>query len=682
MDAREDAGSELPSRRDELGGLLGEAALRAVPEGLPDATVAATRDGRIVFANEQAEELFGYDRDELLGRPVQTLWPERMRERYTRNMQLYFATEHPLRFSTQAYGVRRDGSQFVGEMSWGIVETDGGPLLLAIGRDVSERRAAELRLRRYSEQQAAVAALGERALAGADVADLGRDAIECMQETLDVDRVEIHGAERLAWEREPARGEVASAARLEIRTGEDVFGALTVESARADALGEYEQSFLRAIATVLATAMSRLRDEERVRHQALHDPLTGLANRTLCRDRLTHAMALATRGGGSAGVLFIDLDSFKRINDLFGHAAGDEVLVALGRRLAAVVRPADTVARLGGDEFVVVCDAIDDDAAIALGRRLEEAVRAPLTAGGAEHRLTASVGIALGGAGRTDPEALLAEADAAAYRAKAEGRGRVEMFDTRLRRRAQERLQTAEALESALPRHELSLAFQPIVRLADGAVVAEEALLRWERPGGGPASPGLFIPVAEESALIVDIGGWALREACRSIAPVPERSVWVNLSGRQVAQADLAEIVADCLRETGLPPQRLRLELTESVLLEAGPAALRTLDGLERLGVGIVLDDFGTGQSSLQHLRDFPVAGVKIDRSFVAGVERAPGDRAVVDAIVGLGAALGLDVVAEGVEREQQAAVLRELGCPLAQGYLFGRPAQRNSASM
>jgi diguanylate cyclase (GGDEF)-like protein/PAS domain S-box-containing protein len=276
-------------------------------EGLPDAVVAAAGDGRIVFVNALAEQLFGYSREELIGQPVQTLWPERIRERYTRNMQLYFATEHPIRFSVEAWGVRKDGSEFVGEMSWGIVATAAGPLLLAVGRDVSARRAAEAR----------------------------------------------------------------------------------------------------------------------VRHAAVHDPLTGLANRTLLRDRLEHALARSEREGGATGVLFVDLDNFKQVNDAHGHAAGDEVLTELGRRLAAAVRPADTVARLGGDEFVVVCEQIDRDMALGLGRRLQEAIELPLTVRGAPFRLAASIGIALG---HGDGDALVANADAAAYRAKASGGGRVEMF--------------------------------------------------------------------------------------------------------------------------------------------------------------------------------------------------------------------------------------------------------------
>jgi diguanylate cyclase (GGDEF)-like protein/PAS domain S-box-containing protein len=632
-------------RVDEEGLLLAPTALRAVLEGLPDATVAADRSLRIVFANTLAEELFGHRAQDMVGKPVAMLWPERRREQYTRNAELYFATEHPLRFTLRAYGLKADGTEFVGEMSWGIVETEGGPLLLAIGRDISERRAAEARLRRQSEQQAAIAALGERALAGADAADLAAEAIERVRATLPVERVELR---------------------------ED--GGLSVEA--SEELDEDAQSFVRALSSVLATAMFRRRDETRMRWEALHDPLTGLANRALCHDRLTHALARSGRSDANAAVLFIDLDNFKRVNDVYGHAAGDDVLIALSRRLAATVRPADTVARLGGDEFVVICEEISEEDALGLGARLEEAMREPIVVDGVEHRMTASIGIALGGDGRISPDALLADADAAAYRAKAEGRARVEVFDTRLRRHADERRRTAETLERALASDALRLAFQPIVRLDDDAAIAHEALLRWDRADGGPAAPSDFLPIAEESALIVEIGMWVLRRACEEAAQCGG-AVWVNLSGRQLAQPDLPAVVASCLRDAGLEPARLRLELTESVLLHAPTTGVRNLAELKRLGAGILLDDFGTGYSSLGHLRDYPVDGVKIDRSFVAELGRSKSDTAIVSAIVSLAGALGLDVVAEGVEEVVQARVLREIGCQFAQGFLFGVPGPR-----
>jgi diguanylate cyclase (GGDEF)-like protein/PAS domain S-box-containing protein len=650
-----------------------EKALRAVLEGLPDATVAAGRDGRIVFANAHAEALFGYDRDELLGKPVQTLWPERLRKRYTRNMELYFATDHPLRFTIRADGLRRDGSQFVGEMSWGIVETEAGPLLLAIGRDMTAHREAMGRHKRQSRQVAAVAALGERALSGADVCDLAAEAVERMRETLPLRRVAVRRADEVLAEWGDADDGVQ---RIEIRTGDEVFGEVCV--VLEGEAGEDEENFLRGVANVLATALGRLRSEERMRHEALHDSLTGLANRALCRERLIHALARTGRDEGDACVLFVDLDGFKLVNDLYGHAAGDALLIALARRLSATVRPADTVARFGGDEFLVVCEDIDERTALVLGARLGEAIHEPLEIGGVEHRLSASIGIALG-AGRRDPDALLADADAAAYRAKAEGRGRVELFDRRLRRHARERLRTAAALERALSLGQLRLAFQPIVALEDERVVGHEALLRWDSPGGVMSAPADFIPIAEESALIVEIGAWALLQACQESAAAFGHdahgpAIWVNLSSRQLAQPDLPELVSGCLESSVGPPGRLRLELQERVLQGAPKAARRNVEELQGLGVGLALDDFGTGYSSL---RDLPVRAVKIDRSFVAGLGDSAGDRAIVAASVSLARALGIDAIAEGVERPEQREVLRELGCPLAQGYLFGAPGPR-----
>jgi diguanylate cyclase (GGDEF)-like protein/PAS domain S-box-containing protein len=358
----------------------------AILGGLPDATVASDSEGRIVFVNDLAGELFGYGPEELVGLPVQTLWPERVRERYTRNMRLYFQIEHPLRFSAEVRGLRRDGSEFVGEMSWGIVETAGGPLLLAIGRDVSERRALEARLR-------TIAAFGEHALEGEARDDLVAEAIDALRGALPLVEAEVGPDDQLVT-------------RFEREITDD------------------ESSFVRAVSTILGTALARLRTEERMRHEALHDPMTGLANRTLLRDRLEHALARAQREELPTGVLFVDLDDFKAVNDDHGHATGDAVLIEIGRRLRGAVRPGDPVARFGGDEYVVVCDEIELDAALALGRRLDAAIREPMPVGGSELSLTASIGIALG---RDEPEALLAEADDAVYRAKTGGRGRVEL---------------------------------------------------------------------------------------------------------------------------------------------------------------------------------------------------------------------------------------------------------------
>jgi diguanylate cyclase (GGDEF)-like protein/PAS domain S-box-containing protein len=384
--------------------------LTALLEGLPDAVVAATRDGQIMFVNSLAEQLFGYSSGELVGRPVATLWPERVRERYTRNMELYFETHHPIRFSTEAWGLHKDGSEFVGEMSWGIVETSAGSLLLAIGRDISEHRTREERLR-------AVAAMGERALAGAGPLELADLAAELLRTTLP-----LRGAEVLLARGFPLAsfGSVENPAmRVPIGTGDELVIAPERE------LSDEELMLVRAVANILAAALERLRGEERLRHEALHDPLTGLANRTLLRVRLEHALQRCERGDGAAAVLFVDIDGFKRVNDAYGHVIGDSVLAALGHRLESAVRPGDTVGRIGGDEFVVVCEDVDRDEALAVGRRLQETIRAPLKAGGLEHRLSASIGIALSPG---DADALLSHADSASYAAKAAGAGSLHVF--------------------------------------------------------------------------------------------------------------------------------------------------------------------------------------------------------------------------------------------------------------
>jgi diguanylate cyclase (GGDEF)-like protein len=327
-------------------------------------------------------------------------------------MELYFDTEHPLRFSSEVWGLRRDGSEFVGEMSWGIVGTAAGPLLLAIGRDVSEQRATEARLR-------AVSAMGERALAGADPVDLASEAVALIRGTLPIGAVEV----RYSDGRVLASYGAPAPAPGRVRSPVGTCGEIRVEPLRE--LEDAEADLIRALAKILATALLRLQGEEQIRHEAVHDPLTGLANRTLLRDRLEHALARSQRDGEATAVLFVDLDYFKQVNDDWGHAAGDAVLVELGRRLQTAVRPGDTIARLGGDEFVVVCEEVDEEAARAVGLRLQDAIRMPLRAAGAIHHLSASIGVALG---HVDADALLGDADAAVYRAKARGRGCVEVF--------------------------------------------------------------------------------------------------------------------------------------------------------------------------------------------------------------------------------------------------------------
>ena len=337
------------------------------------------------------------------------LWPERERARYTRNMELYFATEHPVRFSTEAWGRRRDGSEFMGEMSWGIVQSTEGPLLLAVGRDISKRRAAEARSR-------AIAALAERALGGAGVSELAGEAIDVMRSVLPV------RAACIVLRDGSMPASYGSLREMAIRQPIGAAGEVMVAPNRE--LDEDELDLVSSTANILATALVRLRGEERMRHEAVHDALTGLANRTLLGDRLEHALGRSKRDGLQTAVLFIDLDNFKQINDTYGHAIGDIVLVEFSNRLRTAVRPGDTVARFGGDEFVVICEGIDEESAVVVAWRLQDAIRQPVYGGGAQHWLSASIGISLGDC---DAEALIGRSDTAVYRAKAVGGGHVEV---------------------------------------------------------------------------------------------------------------------------------------------------------------------------------------------------------------------------------------------------------------
>jgi EAL domain-containing protein (putative c-di-GMP-specific phosphodiesterase class I) len=338
------------------------------------------------------------------------------------------------------------------------------------------------------------------------------------------------------------------------------------------------------------------------------------------------------------------------------------------------------VARLGGDEFVVVCEDVGELTARALGARVAAAVQQPIEAGGTQHNLSASIGIALGSTASTDPDALVGQADAAAYRAKQRDSGGLQIFDEGMRKRALDRLNTESELAGALERHELELVFQPIVSLADRTTVAHEALLRWRRVGGRAIDPAEFIPVAEESGLIIPIGSWVLEHACRRavdlmrVAEVPNAWVSINLSARQVAEPNLLDVVEASLDASGLAPSSLGLEVTETVLLHVTPAIVTRIEKLKALGVRVILDDFGTGYSSFQHLKDLPIDIIKIDRSFVANLGRGRHDTAIVSSVISMAAALGLGLVAEGVETERQAELLRDVGCPLAQGFLFGLP--------
>jgi diguanylate cyclase (GGDEF)-like protein len=380
--------------------------------------------------------------------------------------------------------------------------------------------------------------------------------------------------------------------------------------------------------------------------------------------------------------LFCDIDHFKLINDSLGHSAGDELLTGVAPRLKEALRPGDTVARFGGDEFAVLIEDLSDEReAVEVAERIGALFTRPFVLSGIEHFVTVSVGIALAREAGERPETLIRDADAAMYRAKERGRGRYEMFDQVMRARAVERLQLENELRRAIGREELRVRYQPIVSLDTGAVIALEALVRWQHPRRGLIAPADFIPTAEESGAIESLGSWVLERACRQAAEwhasYPDAfpvGMSVNLSARQVSQPGLPALVGEALTSTGLDPSSLSLEITESALVEESAAPVQNLAALREMGVRLVIDDFGTGYSSLSYLRRFPLDAIKIDRSFVEGLGVEHDSAAIVDALVAMARALSLGVIAEGVETGTQIAELKRLGCRQAQGFFFATP--------
>jgi diguanylate cyclase (GGDEF)-like protein/PAS domain S-box-containing protein len=432
---------------------------------------------------------------------------------------------------------------------------------------------------------------------------------------------------------------------------------------------------------------NRKKAEEQLLHDALHDALTGLPNRASFLDRLMLVMSQASRRPERRfAVLFLDLDRFKVVNDSLGHVIGDELLVEIAQRLSASLRHGDTVARLGGDEFALLLDGIGDAAAATrAAERIHRELEPPFRLEGHEVFSSASIGIALSTTAYEHPQDMLRDADTAMYRAKAVGRARHALFDQDMHARAVEVLRLETDLRRAIEKREFRLHYQPVVALADERLCSLESLVRWQHPRKGLVMPNSFIGLAEETGLIVPLGDWVLGEACRQMAEwsasaAGDPFVSVNLSPRQFAHTDVVGEVRAILKETGLPGSRLGLEITESALMEGGDVRARLIE-LRRLGVKLLLDDFGTGYSSLSYLLRFPIDIIKIDASFVRGLESDDEKAAIVRSILAIGHNLRMRVIAEGVEEPAQAEVLRSLGCDYGQGYLWSKPLPADSAS-
>ncbi len=483
----------------------------------------------------------------------------------------------------------------------------------------------------------------------------------------------------------------AVAAELATRYAQSAGEAVTTEFhvTRPDGAERWVETALRVVdragaselVAVTRDVTARKRAEAELAHQALHDTLTGLPNRALFQDRLEQALRRARRRERGVAVLFVDLDRFKLINDSFGHAAGDRLLCDVAARLRAELRPEDTIARFGGDELTILCEDVAGEAGVrSIANRIAALFDEPFLVEDSEAFLQASIGIALADE-TTEPENLIRDADAAMYRAKDAGRGRIEVFDEDMRRDARARVATESALRRAIERDELRLHVQPVIELASGAIQGFEGLVRWQHPERGLVPPGEFIPLAEETGLIVPIGNWVVREVCRTLRRWHEElgTDWVqcsvNLSVRHLNKPDLVATVRDALAESGVPGHRLILEITESAVMENPAGTLETLRALKALGARMALDDFGTGYSSLARLHEFPFDILKVDRSFVAKLGDDQEGASIAGAIISLSRALGLGTCAEGIEDEAQLRAVARLGATHAQGFHIGRPA-------
>ncbi len=705
--------------------LVTDQGFRRVFEDSPTGMVLADLDLQVLDANAAFAAFLGLEVEDIVGKNVARYSePGDMELSRRRHESLLAGTAS--HYSMDKRYVRADGSLVWGELTVSLLRDDRGRPVATYAQvqDISNHRQAFETLDRRARYNEAAAELGRIALVAADVGELGERLAEVVAQRLDADActiTEVNGMElhslavfgeapgRAQGERWTMRARslaglvfatdgplviedlaeseidaspqllgsgMRSAMGVSVEGRDGPAGMVAVFSRSLRAWSGDESAFLHVVANVMGSAIERGAREEAAVHRSLHDALTGLPNRELFTDRLTLTLARARRGGPPPAVLIADLDQFKLINDSLGHHAGDELLRAVAPRLASAVRDTDTVARFGGDEFVVLCDGVGSETlALELAQRLADVLDEPIVMTGGPVYVSASFGVAYAHAG-SNAEDLVRDADAALYRAKARGRGRCELFDAPMRAQAMARLEIETGLRVALGTTQLEMHYQPVVDLASGETLALEALMRWRHPVRGSVSPGEFIPVAEETGLIVPLGRWALHEACGQAALLgPDGPpVSVNLSARQLAHPSVVGDVAAALEGSGLPAARLWLELTETALFEEADAPLPVLHELKALGVQLVLDDFGTGYSSLAYLQRFPLDALKIDRAFVAEMTQDPRAAALVEAITTMARSLGLTVVPEGIETEAQREALIALGCRYGQGYLFGRP--------